>query len=184
MEAPTVERHQAERPWETAAAASYHTFPRKLAPALTAAGGLLAVLGGAGTWIRATSLVPGGLSPEQVAVVAGYEQVAGRVLIGAGVIAVAGALAWLASDPPLRAIPALATVVIVVIAVAQLIALDGRAARMTEQAGADPQFASYHAAFGWGAWVLLLAAVTLFLGALVGLLREIDLRTLGREVDR
>lgn len=183
MEAPTVEQAHAERPLGTAPAVSYRTFPRNLAPALTAAGGILTVLGGAGTWIRATTLVPGGLAPEEAAALAGFEQASGKVLIAVGVIALLGALAWLASDPPLRAIPGLATLVIGVVAVAQLIALDGRAARMTEEAAADPRFASYHAAFGWGAWVLLLAVVVLFLGALVGLLREIDLRTLGKGVD-
>jgi hypothetical protein len=38
------------------------------------------------------------------------------------------------------------------------------------------EFLSFHAGFGWGAWCMLAAAVTLALGVMAGVLRELDLR--------
>lgn len=175
-----LDRARPEEEW----VASYRTFARTLAPVLTAAGGLLTVVAGAGTWIRVTRLTVEGQAAEEAAVVAGHSLAAGRALIVLGVITLIGALAWLASDPPLKAIPVLASLTVIALAAAQLLILDGRAARMVEEAGKDPGFLAYHAAFGWGAWMLLLASVVLFLGSLIGVLREVDLRTLGREVDR
>jgi hypothetical protein len=179
MEARTV---ASQHPGETRPA-SYRTFPRALAPTLTATGGALAALAGAGTWIRATSLAARGGVPETVTAVAGHAEPAGRAVIALGIITIVGALAWLASDPPLRTLPVLASLAVIGVAASQLVILDGRTARMVEEAGRDPAFLTFHAAFGWGAWMLLLASVVLFLGGLVGGLREADLRTLGSEVD-
>ena len=155
---------------------AYRTFPRKLPLALTGIGGALVALGGIGTWVRATTVTTGGLAPQEVDVVPGYSQGGGQALIFLGVVAAVAAFGWLSRDGGPRAFPIVATAVAIGIGVWQLAAADSLAARMATDAGTDPAFTTYHAAFGWGAWLLLLGLVVLFLGLLVGVLREIDLR--------
>jgi hypothetical protein len=161
---------------------AYRTFPRKLPLALTGLGGALVVLGGIGTWVRATTAATEGIAPQEVDVVSGFSQGGGQALIFLGIVAVAAAFGWLSRDGGPRAFPIVATVVVIGIGVWQLAEADSLAARMAADAGADPAFTTYHAAFGWGAWLLLAGLVVLFLGLLVGVLREIDLRHPPREV--
>jgi hypothetical protein len=61
--------------------------------------------------------------------------------------------------------------------------LSAQAGRMAFRAGAEAgrAFTAYHAGFGWGTWVMTLAAVLLSLGTIVSLLRWLDERQgLGR----
>ena len=157
-------------------AIAYRTFPRKLPLALTAAGGALAMLGGIGTWVRATSVASVGLAPQEVEVVAGHSLAGGQALIALGIVAAFAALGWRTRDGGGRAFPVLTSLLVIGIGAWQLAGADSRAAAMAEAARAEPGFAAYHASFGWGAWVLLLGLVVLFLGLLAGILREVDLR--------
>lgn len=157
-------------------AMSYRTFPKRLPLALTGIGGALAVLGGIGTWVRATTITTDALAPQEVDVVSGYSQGGGQALIVLGLVAAAAAFGWLSRDGGPRAFPIVASLTVIGVGAWQLAKTDSLAASMAEAAGADPSFAAYHASFGWGAWLLLLGIVVLFLGLLVGTLREIDLR--------
>jgi len=157
-------------------AIAYHTFPKRLPLALTGIGGGLAVLGGIGTWVRATTIAADGAVPHEVAVVSGYSKGGGQALIVLGLVAAAAAFGWLARDGGPRTFPILASLAVIGVGAWQLAEADSQAAAMAEAATADPSFASYHASFGWGAWLLLVGLVALFLGLLVGVLREIDLR--------
>jgi hypothetical protein len=139
----------------------------------------LAALGALGTWIRATGLESGIGVPTQVASVAGRSQSTGWVLFALGLAAAVGAMAWLNRRPAVRAVAAGASLLLVVLAAIRLAAIDGRAAEMAEEAIATAGVDTYHAAFGWGAWLLLLGVMLLSLGILAGGLRELDLRRTG-----
>jgi hypothetical protein len=156
----------------------YRTFSPKLAPGLTALGGLLTIAGGLGTWIRATQVATEGALPEEVAVVSGHSEAAGWALAALGLAAVAGSLAWGVPRLLPKAAPILASAALAGFVAWRLSVLDDRAAAMAEGAQASvPEFFSFHAGFGWGAWLLLIAAIVLALGVVVGTLREWDLRS-------
>lgn len=151
------------------------TFSARTAASLTAAGGLLAAVGAIGTWIRATRVVVEGSPPEQVAAIGGAAEGAGWVLAAFGIAAAVASLAWFARRRLARApIAALGLLLIGLIA-GRLAAINARAAEMVRAEPPDPSFFSFHAGFGWGAWMLLVAAVVLTLGLAIGGLRELDL---------
>ena len=60
--------------------------------------------------------------------------------------------------------------------VARLITLNGRSAAVAAAARQNPNFESFNAGFGWGAWLMALGLILVLLGFLVGALRELDLR--------
>ncbi|MGH2692381.1 MAG: hypothetical protein ACRDHM_07730 [Actinomycetota bacterium] len=152
------------------------TIPPRLASALTGVGGLLVALGGIGTWIRATSLPTGSTVPEQVSVVTGRSGSGGWILLGIGIVTAIAALAWMASAARLRSIAPSASIVAIVFVSVRLALTDGRAAEMAKEAAATTGIETYHAGYGWGAWLMLVGAVLLSLGILAGGLRELDLR--------
>lgn len=155
---------------------AYRTFPARIPAALTAIGGLSAFLGGLGTWIRATRVTALGSPPEIVDSVSGSADPAGVTLAVLGGLAAAAAVAWFAADLGPKAAPILASLTVVGLSAWKLWDIDRQAAALSEQARANPGFAAYHAGFGWGAWLLLVGAVLLVLGLVVGALREADLR--------
>jgi hypothetical protein len=148
----------------------------RLAPALTMAGGLLTALGGIGTWVRATSLTAGSLAPEEVSTVAGYSETGGWILLVLGLLSMGAALAWRAGRARVRALAALASSISIVFAVVRLALVDRRAAEIAAEAPSRVGIESFHAGYGWGAWLLLAGAVLLALGLLAGGLRELDRR--------
>jgi hypothetical protein len=154
----------------------YRTFSRKLAPALTGLGGILAVTGGLGTWIRTAKATRLGDNLTESGAGMGYSEPLGWVLAGLGAIAVIGSVAWMATSFYPKLIPIFASVAVALITAQRLPDLDRQVDRMVAEATSKLGFTDYHAGFGWGAWLLLVASVLLLLGALVGILREMDLR--------
>ena len=164
---------------------AYKTFSHKLPPALTALGGLLAVAGGLGAWVRATRVQTEGLAPEQVAVSMGYNDAEGMTIAVFGGVAVLTALFWLRKKPllgflppfALKLLPVLASIAVIALAVWQLPLIDQQAQALAQEAIQDASFTAFHAGLGWGAWLLIVAVVLLFLGIVIGILREIDVRS-------
>jgi hypothetical protein len=157
-------------------AESRPAIPPRVAPGLTATGGLLVALGGLGTWVRATQVPAGGSVEEQVASIAGRSESGGWILLAVGIAAVVAAFAWNARAPGLRALAGGVSLVVIVLAAIRLALIDSRAAELTGEAASRPELDAFHAGFGWGAWLLLVAVVLLGLGVLVGVLREVEAR--------
>jgi hypothetical protein len=155
----------------------YRTFSRKLAPGLTATGGVLAALGGLGAWIRATQVVTEGLAEEEVAVVMGHTSDWGRVIGVLGGVAAVASFAWLMSRLLPKLVSILVSAAVIALAVWRLPLINGQAQDMAANArSGEIDFISFHAGFGWGAWCLIAGCVALALGAMAGVLRELDLR--------
>ena len=152
------------------------TFSARSAAALTVAGGLLATVGALGTWVRATRVVVEGSPPEQVAAIGGAAEAAGWVLAILGIATAAASLGWFARRPIARAPVAALGLLLVGLIAGRLASINARAAQLVRAEPPDPSFFSFHAGFGWGAWMLLIAAVVLVLGLAIGGLRELDLR--------
>jgi hypothetical protein len=156
---------------------SYKTFSIKLAPTFTALGGLLAIAGGLGSWVRATSVVADGLPAEELGNWMGSSSSYGIAIAVLGGVAAASSLIWLTRRSLPKFIPVAASIAAVVVAAIQLPAVDRVATQWADEAGkSQAQFLSYHAGLGWGAWLLIVSCVLLALGVVVGVLREIDVR--------
>jgi len=69
-----------------------------------------------------------------------------------------------------------AAAVLFAVLIARLLTLNSQSSQLAAAAKQDPRFLSYNAGFAWGAWLLLLALVLVFLGLLVGGLRLLDLK--------
>ncbi|MGH2693866.1 MAG: hypothetical protein ACRDJJ_03515 [Actinomycetota bacterium] len=156
---------------------SYRTLSRKVPSSLTALGGTLALLGGLGTWARATQLSAEGVAPEQVRVVMGYSEPAGVAIAVVGGAALLSSVAWLTS----RLLPKLLPLVLsgtIIGLVAWRIPVIDRTARVwvVDAREGALDFVSFHAGFGWGAWLMLVATIALGLGVFAGILRELDVR--------
>jgi hypothetical protein len=155
----------------------YRTFPRRIAPALVGGGAALAFIGALGSWIRAAEITSSAnTTPHTVGVAWGYGDSTGRAIaIYAGVVVFIALMSYFTAYLPRFAREG-ASLMLFGILVARLITLNSRTVATTNAARANPVFKTFTASFGWGAWLMLLAAVLVFLGFLVGLLREIDLR--------
>jgi hypothetical protein len=155
---------------------AYRTFSRKLAPSLTAFGGVLVLAGGLGQWVRATKLEAGALSIEQVAATWGYEDWPGVALGVLGALALASAATWLMSLRVVKLLPLVYTVVIIGLVAWQLPLMDQEAARLATAAREELDFVTFHSGYGWGAWFMVAGSILLFLGCTAGVLREVDVR--------
>jgi hypothetical protein len=163
---------------------AYKTFSPKVAPGLTALGGILAIAGGLGAWVRAVQIETEGLAPEEVEVVMGYNDPEGLTIAVFGAVAVLTSFFWLRRRPLFNSIPAfflkvipiLASFGVVGLVAWQLPLIDQQASAMAEEAVDRLGFASFHAGLGWGAWTMVVAASALFIATITGILREIDLR--------
>jgi hypothetical protein len=151
----------------------YTTFSPRLASSLTAAGGLLAIVGGLGLWVRAVAVSESGI--HQTATVTGFGRGWGWLIAVLGAIAVAGSLVRFSSSRWLLAPVSVAAVVLMAIRISNL---SHQSSQMAFRAGAQAgrAFTAYHAGFGWGAWAMTLAAVLMTLGTIVMLLRWLDER--------
>ena len=156
-----------------ATSAGYTTFSPRLASSLTAAGGVLAIIGGLGLWVRAVALTSSGI--HQTATVTGIAHASGWFIAVIGGVAAAGALV---RYPRIRLPAAAASIAGVALIAIRISDLSAQASRMAFHAGEDAgrAFTAYHAGFGWGTWVMTLAAVLLSLGTIVSLLRWLDER--------
>ena len=148
-----------------------------LSPALPltlggAAGSLLAI-GGLGTWIR-ESTAAGGADLAAVDAVVGRSEAGGWALLVLGTLAVAASAGWVTRRKDLRRAAAWAAVAVAAAATWAVVMIDRRAAALASSAAGDPSFDAYHAGFGWGAWLLLIAGIAAALALLSGWLRGID----------
>ena len=163
---------------------AYKTFSPKLAPGLTALGGILAIAGGLGAWVRAVQVETEGLAAEEVEVVMGYNDPEGLTIAVFGAVALLTSFFWLRRRPlfnvlppfVLKVIPILASLGVVGLAAWQLPLIDRQANAMAAEAVERLGFTTFHAGLGWGAWTMVVAASALFLATIIGILREIDLR--------
>ena len=151
---------------------------------MTALGGLVAIAGGLGVWVRAVQLETEGLPPEEVATRFGYDSPEGLSIAVFGAVAALTSWMWLRRRPVakvvpslvLKLLPLLASVGVIALVAWQLPLIDQEAQALAQEAIADANFVSFHAGLGWGAWCMVAAGILLFLGSIVGILREIDLR--------
>lgn len=120
-----------------------------------------------------------GADPVEVATVVGLSEGEGWGLAALGLAALAAALTWSVRSLLPKAAPILASAALTGFVAWRLVVLDQKAAAMAEQARSGADFFSFHAGFGWGAWLMLFASVFLGLSIVVGVLREFDLRTRG-----
>jgi hypothetical protein len=183
VEPPAAGADEDEAPVEVSPLA-YTTFSSKLAPALTAIGAALSILGGLGAWVRATEVETEGLAAHQVAVQMGYNDPEGLTIAVFGALVLITAAFWVRRRPVLKVVPAfvlklvplLLSLAIIGLSAWQLPEVDASARSLAAEAVQDASFANFHAGLGWGAWCLISACVALFLGSAVGILRELDLR--------
>jgi len=156
---------------------SYRTLSRKLPTSLTALGGTLALLGGLGTWARATELAAEDLAPEEVRVAMGYAEPIGIGIAVAGGAAIIASLAWLTPRLLPKLVPFALAATIIGLVASRLPEIDSTArAWAVEAREGSVEFLSFHAGFGWGAWCMLAGSVALALAVGAGVLRELDLR--------
>jgi hypothetical protein len=153
--------------------AAYASFSPRLAPTFLIAGGLLAVAGGLGLWVRVTSVNIAVVT--QTASLTGASSATGWFISALGVVAVASSLIHFPSSRWLAAAASAAAVLLSALRIADL---SNVASAMAFRAGARAgvTFTAYHAGFGWGAWALTLATVSLSLGVVVSVLRWLDER--------
>jgi len=154
----------------------YHTFPRRITPALVGAGGAFTFIGALGAWLRSLEVTSTGGSPRLVGVAWGYSDSTGKAIAILAAVAVFIAAVSYFTDYLPRYAPAAAALVLVAVLIARLITLNSRAEAAAALAKTNPSFQAFNARFGWGAWMMVLGLVLSFLGLLVGVLREIDLR--------
>lgn len=158
-------------------AIGYRTLSKKLAPSLVSTGGVLAIAGGLGTWIRTSNVKAEGLAEEQVRAVMGYEADWGRVIAGVGALAAISGVAWLRRGLLFKLASVVLSLGVIGLAAWRLPTIESTAAQLAIEARTGPiDFVSFHAGLGWGAWLLLVACVVSFLGVTAGLLRELDVR--------
>ena len=157
-----------------APAAAYTSFSPRLSPSFIVSGGLLAIAGGLGLWVRVTSIDAAGVA-HQGARLSGAGSATGWFIAALGAAAAASSfvrarrLAWLAPACSIGAVTLMA------LRLGDLSAL-GSSLAFRAGAHAGTAFTAYHAGFGWGAWVMTVAVVSLALGTVVAILRRLDER--------
>lgn len=166
------ERVRADR----AAGADYRTFPSRLPAVLSIVAGVFGVIGALGTGIRASAVATARDDPEEVRALMGYDAGIGWVLAILAALLVVASLAWLGRRKVLKLGAAGIAIAFAVLTAARLSFFDQRSAEWAQAALQQPDFVGYHAGLGWGAWLLLAAAVVGALAILTGALRALDLR--------
>jgi hypothetical protein len=154
----------------------YRTFSRKLAPSLNVVGGVLAVAGGLGVWMRATELSQEGLAPTEVATTMGYADWPGVAIAGLGALLALSSVIWLLRFRILKLLPIVYSIALAALVGWQLPQIDRDAAAIADTARENIDFVAFHAGYGWGAWCMLAGAVLAVLGSVAGFLRELDVR--------
>jgi hypothetical protein len=160
----------------TALPTGYRGVSGKLPTGLTALGGALLIGGGLGLHLRVTRVLAEGQPPVDVLRVFGASGRPGWIIAVAGAAAIASALAWRGRSLTWLPAPLAASALGIGLAIWRLRVLDQRAAALVARETPSPDFVSFQAGFGWGAWLLLVGAVLLGLGALAGILRTADVR--------
>ena len=154
--------------------AAYTSFSPRLAPSFIATGGLLAIAGGLGLWVRVTSLDASG-NLHQSQSLSGVARASGWFIAALGAAAAAAALIRFARARWVMLACSIALVTLIALRIGALSSL-GSAMAFRAAAHAGTAFTAYHAGFGWGAWVMTVALVSVALGTVVSLLRWFDER--------
>jgi hypothetical protein len=155
-------------------AAAYTSFSPRLAPSLIVTGGLFAIAGGLGLWVRVTSLDASGIL-HQTSSLRGAGTTTGWLVAALGAAAIATTISHFPSSRWLRLAASVAAVVLIAVRLSDLSSFASTMA-FRAAARAGTAFTAYHAGFGWGAWVMTLALVALSLGTIVAVLRWLDER--------
>jgi len=159
-----------------AAGADYRTFPARLPAVLSIVAGFFGVIGALGTGLRASAVATARDDPEEVRALMGYRAGIGWVLAAMAVLLVVFSIAWLGRRRTLKLGAAALAIAFAALTAARLSFFDRRAAEWADAALRQPNFVGYHAGLGWGAWLMLAAAVVGALAVLTGALRALDLR--------
>lgn len=158
----------------------YSSFSRKLPAVFTGLGGALTILGALGKWTRATRGTASQRAAEEVQAVMGHTSLIGWAIAAVGLVALIGSIAWFMRGFLPKLVPTVAALIVAWAAPWQLLELQDRYRAMAQTARktAEESTTSYvfHAGYGWGAWLLPMAAIMLMLGAIAGLLRHLDVR--------
>ncbi len=169
-------RRSSLSPSEGRSPVGYGSFSPHAPAVLTVTGGILMVLGSLGAWIRVATTPAEGTLPEQAVAVSGASEPAGWGLAALGAATAVASVGWYVPRLMPKAAGTFGALGLVGLLAWRLPALDARAAAMVERAQLDPSFIAFHAGFGWGAWLLIIGAVGLFVGISAGFLRELDVR--------
>jgi len=125
--------------------------------------------------VRASAAAASGDIPHQAAALMGFRDASGWAIAVVGVLLAAASIGW-ARRGVVKVALAAGTVAAIALVVLRLRSLNVRAADLAVAARRSPNFAAYHAGFGWGAWFLLLGAILAGFALLVGALRALDAR--------
>ena len=161
---------------DQAAGAEYRTFPARVPAVLSLIAGAFGVLGALGAGVRASAVETARDEPRQVGVIMGHGDVTGWVLAALAVLVGVAALVWLGRRKVLKLGAAGVTLAFAILTGLRLASFDREAAELADAAQRRPDFAGYHAGLGWGAWLLLAAAIVAAFALLVAVLRSLDLR--------
>jgi hypothetical protein len=155
----------------------YRTLSSRAVLGPTLAGGVLAIAGGLGVWVRAVQTSAGANEPAQVGRVLGASHVLGWVVAALGLAAALASAWWNRRDWRSFVPGAIAVAAVIVIAM-QLRWASATSTSMADAVRADAgvAFSAYHAGFGWGAWTMGIAAVLLGIGVVAGAMRLVDVR--------
>ncbi|MEX2556780.1 MAG: hypothetical protein WEB06_14280, partial [Actinomycetota bacterium] len=134
------------------------------------------VLGALGAGVRACAGATARDEPLQVGVIMGHNDVTGWVLAVLAVLLGLSAIVWLGRRKVLKLGAAGVAIAFGILSGIRIDFFDRRAAELATAAQRQPDFAGYHAGLGWGAWMLLAAAIVAALVLLVAALRSLDLR--------
>ena len=156
--------------------AGYRTFSARVPLLLTAAGGLLVVMGALGAALRASALLRAGADPITVRTFMGFSSEAGWVIAAGGLVLALSSLAWVRRSRIAKLITLALSAGAGIVVALRLVSLNDRAAVWATDAKTIHRYVGFHAGLGWGAWALLAGAILAGFGMLVGVLREIDLR--------
>ena len=161
---------------DQAAGTAYRTFPARVPAVLSLIAGTLGALGALGAGVRASAVATARDEPLQVGVVMGHDDATGWVLAVLAVLLGVSAIAWLGRRKVLKLGASGVALAFGVLAGIRIDSFDRRAAELAAAAQRQPDFAGYHAGLGWGAWMLLAAAIVTAFVLLVATLRALDLR--------
>jgi len=123
--------------------------------------------------VRVTDVTP--IAIHQTASLSGAGRWDGWLIAALGAVAAATSIVRFASSRWISLAASLAALGFIGVRIGDLSRL---ASAMAFRAGAraGTAFTAYHAGFGWGAWMMTLAAVALALGSIVAALRWLDER--------
>lgn len=165
---------------QSAPITEYKPFSGKLPAAFTGIGGALTIAGGLGVWVRLTVTQGAARAPEEVRRVMGYEDRMGLVIAAFGFLAVVASGAWYMRSFLPKIVPVGCAAVVATTLLRQFPLVREQYQNMVKAAVAAAEKSAssgiYHAGFGWGAWLAMAGGLLLIVGAIAGLLREMDIR--------